>query len=261
MSAPLLRTGPVDPRTVARSAFELGGAVSGGVLPLTGRQEASPLPNDVAAAPDGVRCDEVMVGTGVEGGVIPLTGRRASWCPPSAHRRRSRLVALVALVAVCAGCGSTPEAEPAQTPSAVVTLGPSDVELEDPDALVDLGAVEVTPQDPGPDAGCFAQSVMNAWARPDLPHDQWWAGLSDLLTAGAQEIVVETDPALIPVTSATAVDLVDAGSPYLAWVSFDSGADTWWVLLAWQPDGRWLADRITQTGPVDAAVIGPAVCA
>lgn len=233
----------------------------GGAIPLTGRQEASPLPNDVAAAPDGVRCDQVMVGTGAEGGVIPLTGRRMPGCPPFAHARRTRLAALVALAAVCAGCGSRPEAGAAETRSAAVTLGPSDVELEDPDALVDPGTVEVTPQHPELDAGCFAQSVMNAWARPDLTHDQWWSGLSGLLTAGAQEIVVETDPALIPVTGAAAVDLVDAGSPHLAWVSFDSGADTWWVLLAWQSDGRWLADRITQSGPVHAAVIEPAVCA
>lgn len=174
------------------------------------------------------------------------------------------VAAAITVTLACAGCtgaGEEPGAPigaPAQA-SGVATLGPEDVELEHSDALVDPGETEALPD---PTAlGCAAQAVMVAWARPDLPHEQWWEALSPLLTAGARDIVVDTDPASIPVHEAFAGELVDGGSDWLVWVSFSTDVGGWWVLLAWQADGSWLADRITQTGPDSGEVIGSGACA
>lgn len=157
---------------------------------------------------------------------------------------------------VLAGCApSTPTGDaPSTASTGYPTLGAFDAVTEDDDALSDPDAVEQVPawtDQTRASALEVATAAMTAWARPDLPYDQWWAGLATYLTPGAREVVALTDPANIPVTVAGAATLPDEGdTAYVGWVSFDTDDGTWWVLVAWQETGTWLVDRITASREV-----------
>lgn len=168
--------------------------------------------------------------------------------------RTTLTAAAVAAVLALAGCSSTsPDQAPAPT-STHPLLGAGDVVTEDDEMLVDADASESVPawtDESRRDALDLAVAALAAWARPDLPHDQWWAGLAGYLTAGAREVITMTDPANIPVTSVEAVELPDEGdTAYVGWIAAQTNDGTWWVLVAWQPDGTWLVDRITQSHEV-----------
>lgn len=163
---------------------------------------------------------------------------------------------MVGLTVVLALAGCVSPAPPDPTPAPAVdsgypTLGPADVSSEDADALSDPDATEAVPVWTAESRQAVlevAMAALQAWARPDLPHDQWWSGLSGYLTAGARDVVVLTDPANIPVTSIAAVSLPDEGqTAYVGWVAAETNDGPWWVLVAWQPDGTWLVDRITRS--------------
>lgn len=165
-------------------------------------------------------------------------------------------VAVLVILAGCAAPGSAAPAAPApsEPSTGYPTLGPADVASEDLDALVDPDAREVVPtwtEESRRAALDVAMAAMQAWARPDLPHEQWWAGLQGYLSPGAREVVVMTDPANIPVTTVTDVQLPDEGeTAYVGWVEADTDDGPWWVLVACQPDGSWLVDRITRSHEV-----------
>ncbi len=176
--------------------------------------------------------------------------------------------AAVLLAVLLSGCSNAPQAIPAapaatSTPGPLApaagsspypTLGPQDVDSEDGNMLVDPEVTAVVPTwSPELHVAAIdaATTAITDWARPDLTYDQWWPGLAGHLTPGAQQTVVDTDPVNIPVTTVGAAVLPDEGATaYLAWVSFETNAGTWWVLVAWQGDGTWLADRITQSHEV-----------
>ncbi|WP_431838003.1 hypothetical protein [Cellulomonas sp. Y8] len=170
--------------------------------------------------------------------------------------RSRKLFLTAALVAALAGCqADTPEAaEPTASRSAAPTLDAGDVVTETDDMLVDPKQREAVPtwsEDTRAQALAAATTAMTAWARPDLPYDAWWSGLRDHLTSGAREVVAMTDPANVPVTSFGPAQLPDEGdTAYVAWISFETNSGTWWVLAAWQDEGTWLVDRITQSREV-----------
>lgn len=126
-----------------------------------------------------------------------------------------------------------------------------DVSSEDLDALVDPDAQETVPMwtvESQQAALEVALATLEAWARPDLPHDHWWSELQRYLTPAAREVVALTDPANIPVTSVSGVQLSEEGdTAYVGWVAAETNDGPWWVLVAWQPDGTWLVDRITRS--------------
>jgi hypothetical protein len=164
--------------------------------------------------------------------------------------------AAIAAAIALAGCSSnTPAQQQAATPTSThPVLGAGDVVTEDDDMLIDPEASEAVPMwtDESRVAALdLAARAIEAWARPDLPYEQWWAGLAGYLTPGAREVVALTDPANIPVTSVAGVELPDEGdTAYVGWISADTNDGTWWVLVAWQADGTWLVDRITQSREV-----------
>lgn len=165
-----------------------------------------------------------------------------------------RALGAVLVALVVAGCAPQAASQAPAVPSPSTghpTLGPADVSSEDADALSDPDASEAVPVWTAESRQAVlevATAALQAWARPDLPHDQWWSGLSGYLTAGARDVVVLTDPANIPVTSIAAVSLPDEGqTAYVGWVAAETNDGPWWVLVAWQPDGTWLVDRITRS--------------
>ncbi|MFM9726195.1 hypothetical protein ACKI1L_37350, partial [Streptomyces scabiei] len=62
-----------------------------------------------------------------------------------------------------------------------------------------------------------AVAVMTAYARPDLPFEQWWAGLQPLLDGKATQDYAYMDPARIVATSVTGPAVItDDTSAYVA---------------------------------------------
>lgn len=80
---------PAIPQGESASAgsrlIELAGAVSDGVIPLTGRPGTPPLPDSAPSAPSGADGGAQPGGTRVDGGVIPLTGRQRPGRPPQSQ--------------------------------------------------------------------------------------------------------------------------------------------------------------------------------
>ena len=91
-------------------------------------------------------------------------------------------------------------------------------------------------------AAAAATRFMQAFARPDLSKGAWWARVSPLLTASAQQNMFGTDPARVPVTKLTgpSVALPNAEKDArIVTVPTDIGDYT--LFLLWdRPTSRWL---------------------
>lgn len=92
-----------------------------------------------------------------------------------------------------------------------------------------------------------AETAMQAFARPTLEHDRWWAELAPLLSADARHAYQGTDPAEVPARAVTGRPvLTDEASPYLAPVRVPTDAGRYLVLLSRTGRGEpWLVERIT----------------
>ncbi|MDN5780325.1 MAG: hypothetical protein L0H96_25980 [Humibacillus sp.] len=91
-------------------------------------------------------------------------------------------------------------------------------------------------------AAAAATRFMQAFARPDLSKEAWWARIGPLLTASAQQNMFGTDPARVPVTKLTgpSVALPNAEKDArIVTVPTDIGDYT--LFLLWdRPTSRWL---------------------
>ncbi|PPK93159.1 hypothetical protein CLV92_11176 [Kineococcus xinjiangensis] len=92
-----------------------------------------------------------------------------------------------------------------------------------------------------------AEAAVRAFARPDLPEEQWMAGLAPLLTPQGAFAHQGTDPRNIPATRVLgAGTLVDDRSAYLAVVVVPTDAGPHEVLLSRAgADSPWLAELVT----------------
>lgn len=64
-----------------------------------------------------------------------------------------------------------------------------------------------------------ATEAVEAFARPDLPYDQWWEAFSPYLSGSARGAFATVEPATIPISRVTGEpQITDETSPYLAWV-------------------------------------------
>jgi len=90
-----------------------------------------------------------------------------------------------------------------------------------------------------------AESVMAAYARPDLSFDQWWAGLQPLLDQKATQDYAYIDPARIVASAVTGPAVItDETSAYVAFVDVPTNAGTYGVILSRvDADAPWLASR------------------
>lgn len=96
-------------------------------------------------------------------------------------------------------------------------------------------------------------AAVTAFARPDLPPDQWWADLAPMLSPAATEAYVGTDPAQVPASAVTGPGWWgESPSNYLALVLVPTDAGEYAVLLVREGGGaRWLVERISQVQAED----------
>lgn len=92
-----------------------------------------------------------------------------------------------------------------------------------------------------------AETAMTAYARPDLPFDQWWAAVQPLLDQKASQDYAYMDPSRIVTTQLTGKGvIVDDTSAYVATVQVPTNAGTYSLILS-RIDGKaaWLVSRFT----------------
>jgi len=187
----------------------------------------------------------------------------------TAHRLSSLALAFVAAAAL-AGCSSST----ATTAAAPPTTGSQPVPTTSPltsteaNAGASAGATTSAPLAPRPvDAGVpeegqgppvppeaesaeLAQSrataFMRAFARTDLPQQQWWDGVAGYFTPAAWPVYRTTDVANVPVHEVVegSAALLPNSTEYRAEVSVDTDAGTYTVMLL-RADEDWLVDRAT----------------
>lgn len=176
---------------------------------------------------------------------------------------RRWLVVAVLGTALFAGCSegtadaedsasSTPSPSPSlstESDAGGLPTAPQNV----PDADDPLGrprAVEVPPtwdDASRVSARDLAQDVMDAFVATDVPPDQWWAGVSVLLSPQAQMDYRYVDPANVPAQSVTGDPvLVDESSAYIANVEIATDVGTYTVILSRiDANAPWVGERIT----------------
>ena len=168
-------------------------------------------------------------------------------------RRGTRLCLAMAAVAVMVGAGCSNDPVPAATTASVTAPAPPPAGLggtgtnEDTGELVTTSPVPEWDQASRASALGAAHDVMTAFARPDLPFDQWWAGLQPMLDQQASRDYSSMDPSVIPVTTVTGEgSLLDEDSAYIARVAVPTDAGEYTVLLSRRDaDAPWLASRMT----------------
>jgi hypothetical protein len=172
-------------------------------------------------------------------------------------RRVAWAAGAVAVAAALGGCAGAPATEaPGVAPASTVTAteGGADRYPGAPEGVVDEDTGEVITARPVPtwdDASRdsaleAAQAAMTAFARPDLDHDAWWAGLEPLLTQQAALDYAYVDPATVPATAVTGpATLAEETSAYVATVEVPTDAGLYTVVLTRQDaDAPWLTVRI-----------------
>lgn len=166
-------------------------------------------------------------------------------------------IMIVVIGVAAAGCGR--EASSSAPPSAPVTEASTTTWSNPgqftpaPTGVVDDDTGETLSPDPAvwddqsrAAAIEAAEAAMDAFARPDLDHDTWWAGLDPLLTREAAAIYVHVDPANIPVHELTGPGvIVDDTSAYVTTVQIPTDAGRYNILLVRRGGtAPWLVEKI-----------------
>ena len=170
--------------------------------------------------------------------------------PLRAGRHLAAVLALVPLLALPA-CSVDDEPAGAPPPEATATTAqapgdqghvlPTPPPQPTDDATSDQAALEV------------GTAAITAFARPDLPADQWWAELAPMLSPAATEAYLGTDPAEVPAHAVTGPAWSgESPSAYLAMTFVPTDAGDYAVLLVRDGGGApWLVERMTLV-PADA---------
>lgn len=164
-------------------------------------------------------------------------------------------------VAALAGCGQQPErsstpaeypayAQPASPdlPSRPSRASPAPAPRPLDDAGPDEGNASPTP--PDADSAQQAQSrataFMRAFARTDLPQEQWWDGVAGYFTPAARPIYQSTDVANVPVHQVVqgSAQVLAGTTKFRAEVTVDTDDGAYTVTLV-RACGHWLVDRAT----------------
>lgn len=175
----------------------------------------------------------------------------------------ARALSLVAIGAFAvAGCAqnvrgpAAPAAHSAQTvPSEAAPTSPAAAATTSaapaPPPLDDDGPTEAaSPATPDPASGeqalVRATGFMRAFARTELPQQQWWAGVAGYFTPAAQPVYESTDVANVPVhrVDEGSAKLLPGTTTYRAQVAVATDDGTYTVVLI-RADGQWLVDRAT----------------
>lgn len=167
-------------------------------------------------------------------------------------------IMIVVIGVTAAGCGR--EASSSASPSSAPVAEASTTTWPDPGqftpaptGVVDDDTGETLSPDPAvwddqsrAAAIRAAETAMDAFARPDLDHAAWWAGLEPLLTREAATVYVDVDPANIPVHGLTGPGvIVDDTSAYVATVQIPTAAGRYNILISRRGGSApWLVEKI-----------------
>lgn len=172
-------------------------------------------------------------------------------------RKIGTVIVVITAAVVLAGCtGTTETPEPASTPS-VSTSGPifpdSSTFTPAPQGAMDEDSGETHGPRTVPSwddnsrqsAIAAAQTVMLAYARPDLGFDEWWANLQPLLDQKATQDYAYMDPSRIVATTITGPPVItDETSAYVAYVDVPTDAGMYGLILSRvDGDSPWLTSR------------------
>ncbi|PPK98187.1 hypothetical protein CLV92_102340 [Kineococcus xinjiangensis] len=180
---------------------------------------------------------------------MPLRPRR-----PSSPRRVAALVlAVTAVTAPVAGCAGREGPPPATGRSAPLPLpdpalppltpAPAPPPLDGVGPL-EPGVVEQPSPEEAREAVDRAVGFLRAFARKDLPQEEWWRGVVGFFTPAAAEVYSATAVENVPVSAVDAASarLEPASTAFLAVVTVDTDAGPHAVTLA-RAEGRWLVER------------------
>lgn len=158
------------------------------------------------------------------------------------------LLAVLTLAGCVAPSGGT--ADPSNAPSGSPTV--TSTNPVNPSPPVDDATVEPVPEageDSQATAIAAAEKAVTAFARPDLPYQQWIDGLYPYLTQTGAAAYEDTDPTRIPVHQVTGAGTILPASTEVALiVQVPTDAGPYNVSLSRPNDqSAWLADRIRPT--------------
>nr|WP_181716181.1 hypothetical protein [Cryobacterium sp.]QJS06037.1 hypothetical protein [Cryobacterium sp.] len=167
--------------------------------------------------------------------------------------------AALVLVALATLSACTPSSDDEPTPTPVSTSGPI-FPTVDPSTLnpPPTGAIDADTGEPyAPQTVAVwddesrasviaaAETAMTAYARPDLPFDQWWAAVQPLLDQKASQDYAYMEPSRIAAKQLTGPGvIVDDTSAYVATVEVPTNAGTYGLILS-RVDGKapWFVSR------------------
>lgn len=172
-------------------------------------------------------------------------------------RKIGTLIVVMTAAVVLAGCtGIAETSEPASTPSASTsgsifpdssTFTPAPQGAIDEDSGETHGPRTVPTWDDSSrqSAVAAAQTVMLAYARPNLGFDEWWANLQPLLDQKATQDYAYMDPSRIVATTITGAPVItDETSAYVAYVDVPTNAGRYGLILSRvDGDSPWLTSR------------------
>ncbi len=148
-----------------------------------------------------------------------------------------------------AAAPTTPTAATPEPSPGALTPGPTGVpDFHDEHSTVAPPAPQPTWDDASrTGATQAAAAIMTAFARPELPSEQWWSELAPLLSPGAQEDYYYVDPINVPARAVTgAARVVDETSAFVAHVEVPTDYGTYLIILSREDaDAPWLGERIT----------------
>lgn len=175
---------------------------------------------------------QVVVATGVT--LVMLTGCSGEQGLNPSEATRSAASAAPTSV----GTSSPPVPTPTPIPSGVVEEHGGLVETFTEPAWDQASRAAVL------DAAVVA---LAAFARPDVPYEQWWAEVGPLMSVQAQVDYQYVDPANVPARAVTGVPvLVDEASASVAGVEVPTDVGTYTVTLSRTDAGAgWLVERIS----------------
>lgn len=175
--------------------------------------------------------------------------------------RRRRIIPLavlllLAVLAWLAGCTPAPAGAATGTMPSVTDTSPTISSSATPSMDSDNQPIQITEpvwdNKSADSAQQTAQTIWAAWARPQLSHDQWLAGITPLLTPdfAASDVVTSMVPSSIKgvTVSASGVHVYAASSAFLARAIVFTVEDGPWLILLARTDGvaPWLAADITR---------------